>query len=100
MQMLPRAWRTAPVQAIARPATPAPSQSSVPNFRGMSLRAVLVEAAARGLTIQPDGSGIARLQDPPAGAVLHAGERICIQFARLPRARKFLAFGSNNTLRP
>jgi cell division protein FtsI (penicillin-binding protein 3) len=72
----------APVPASAKPAAPAPSQSAVPNFRGMSLRAVLVEAAARGLTVQPDGSGIARVQDPPAGAVLHAGERIRIQFAR------------------
>jgi hypothetical protein len=48
----------------------------------MSLRAVLAEAAAKGLTVQPDGSGIARVQDPPAGAVLHAGERIRVQFAR------------------
>jgi cell division protein FtsI (penicillin-binding protein 3) len=69
----------APAQAAA---APAPSQSAVPNFRGMSLRAVLAEAAARGLTVQPDGSGIARVQDPPAGAVLHAGERIRVQFAR------------------
>src|ERR1017187_3637730 len=66
----------------AEAAAPAPSQSAVPNFRGMSLRAVLAEAAARGLTVQPDGSGIARVQDPPAGAVLHAGERIRVQFAR------------------
>ncbi|MGA3016677.1 MAG: penicillin-binding protein [Bryobacteraceae bacterium] len=72
----------APAQAAARPAAPAPAQSAVPNFRGMSLRAVLAEAAARGLTVQPDGSGIARVQDPPAGAVLHAGERIRVQFAR------------------
>ncbi|MGA2194080.1 MAG: penicillin-binding protein [Bryobacteraceae bacterium] len=71
-----------PAQAIASPAAPAPPQSAVPNFRGMSLRAVLAEAAAKGLTVQPDGSGIARVQDPPAGAVLHAGERIRVQFAR------------------
>jgi cell division protein FtsI (penicillin-binding protein 3) len=72
----------APAAAAAKPAAPAASQAAVPNFRGMSLRAVLAEAAARGLTVQPDGSGIARVQDPPAGAVLHAGERIRVQFAR------------------
>lgn len=72
----------APAQAAAKPAALGPAQSAVPNFRGMSLRAVLAEAAARGLTVQPDGSGIARVQDPPPGAVLHAGERIRVQFAR------------------
>ena len=72
----------APAPAAANSAAPAAKQSAVPNFRGMSLRAVLSEAAARGLTVQPDGSGIARVQDPPAGAVLHAGERIRVQFAR------------------
>jgi cell division protein FtsI (penicillin-binding protein 3) len=71
-----------PAPAGAKPAAPAAAQAAVPNFRGMSLRAVLSEAAARGLTVQPDGSGIARVQDPPAGAILHTGERIRVQFAR------------------
>jgi cell division protein FtsI (penicillin-binding protein 3) len=72
----------APAPAAVRPAAPAPVQSAVPNFQGMSLRAVLSEAAARGLTVLPDGSGVARVQNPPAGAILHAGERIRVQFAR------------------
>lgn len=55
---------------------------TVPNFKGMTLRAVLREAAARGIPVQPDGSGIARIQDPPAGSLLHEGERIRVQFAR------------------
>jgi cell division protein FtsI (penicillin-binding protein 3) len=54
----------------------------VPNFKGMSMRAVLAEAAAKGLTVIPDGSGIARVQAPRAGSVLHGGERIRVQFAR------------------
>jgi cell division protein FtsI (penicillin-binding protein 3) len=54
----------------------------VPNFRGMTMRAVLAEAAQKGYSIQPDGSGIARVQFPPAGAILHDGERIRIRFAR------------------
>jgi cell division protein FtsI (penicillin-binding protein 3) len=60
----------------------APGAPRVPNFRGMSMRAVLAEAAAKGLTVVPAGSGIARLQRPVPGAVLHEGERIRVQFSR------------------
>jgi len=55
---------------------------SVPDFRGKSMREVLAEAAARGLTVLPDGSGVARVQYPPAGSALHEGERIRVRFAR------------------
>lgn len=68
--------------AQAPAAAPVDAKGSVPNFRGMSLRAVLTVAAARGITVLADGSGTARLQNPPAGAVLHEGERIRVQFAR------------------
>ena len=64
------------------PASTAPAAGTVPNFKGMTLRAVLTEAAAKGLPIQPDGTGVARVQTPPPGAVLHRGERIRVQFAR------------------
>ncbi len=60
----------------------APGGPKVPNFRGMSMRAVLAEAAARGLIVVPAGSGIARLQRPAPGAVLREGERIRVQFSR------------------
>jgi cell division protein FtsI (penicillin-binding protein 3) len=69
--------------ASARTAADAGLQGpKVPNFRGMTLRAVLAEAAAKGLPVAPDGSGVARLQIPPPGAVLHEGERIRVQFKR------------------
>jgi hypothetical protein len=54
----------------------------VPNFRGMTMRAVLAEAAAHGWNVMPNGSGVARVQNPPAGAMLHPGERIRVQFIR------------------
>jgi cell division protein FtsI (penicillin-binding protein 3) len=54
----------------------------VPNFRGMTMRAVLAEAASRGMTVVTRGSGVARVQDPPAGALWREGERIRVQFAR------------------
>jgi cell division protein FtsI (penicillin-binding protein 3) len=63
-------------------AAPAPKGPKVPNFRGMTMRDVLAEAAAKGLTILPDGSGVARVQSPPPGSPLHQGERIRVQFAR------------------
>jgi cell division protein FtsI (penicillin-binding protein 3) len=68
--------------AAASAGTPVPQGPKVPNFRGMTLRAVLAEAAARGLQIAPDGSGVARIQFPAPGAVLQEGERIRVQFKR------------------
>jgi cell division protein FtsI (penicillin-binding protein 3) len=54
----------------------------VPDFQGKTMRAVVEEASAKGLAVQIDGSGIARVQQPPPGSVLRAGERIRVQFAR------------------
>ncbi len=71
------------VLPIAAPqAPPKPQGPRVPNFRGMTMRAVLAEAAAKGLFVLPDGSGIARVQSPPPGAPLHQGERIRVQFVQ------------------
>ena len=70
---------TAPVPPQA---PPKPQGPRVPNFRGMTMRAVLAEAAAKGLSVLPDGSGIARVQSPPPGAPLHQGERIRVQFVQ------------------
>jgi cell division protein FtsI (penicillin-binding protein 3) len=64
---------------------PAPDNWSgprVPNFRGMTKRAVLTEANAKGLKVLPDGSGVARIQDPPPGSPLYSGSRIRVVFER------------------
>jgi cell division protein FtsI (penicillin-binding protein 3) len=68
--------------AAAAPAQSPAAGPATPNFRGMTLRAVLQEAQAKGLKVAPDGSGIARAQDPPAGALLRDGERIRVVFQR------------------
>jgi cell division protein FtsI (penicillin-binding protein 3) len=69
--------------ALQGPVPPGVAEGpKVPNFRGMTMRAVLAEAAAKGITILPDGSGVARLQFPPPGSILHQGERIRVRFAR------------------
>jgi len=59
-----------------------PPAPRVPDFKGKTMRVVLAEAAAQGLTVLPNGSGVARVQVPAAGAVLHDGERIRVQFSR------------------
>jgi len=64
------------------PVVQTPSLPRVPDFKGKTMRAVLAEASAKGLIVLPDGSGIARVQSPPPGAILHQGERIRVQFER------------------
>jgi cell division protein FtsI (penicillin-binding protein 3) len=59
-----------------------PAGPKAPNFRGMTMRAVLAEAARQGLAVIADGSGTARAQIPPPGSALHEGERIRVRFAR------------------
>jgi cell division protein FtsI (penicillin-binding protein 3) len=54
----------------------------VPDFRGMTLRAVLEESAAMGLEVRVAGSGLARSQTPPPGAVLLARTPIRVQFGK------------------
>jgi len=72
-----------PAPAVAPPAPAAPPAGPrVPNFRGKTMRAVLAEAAAKGLSVLPDGSGVARVQSPPPGSPLHQGERIRVQFVQ------------------
>jgi cell division protein FtsI (penicillin-binding protein 3) len=64
------------------PAPPVDSKEpKVPNFHGMTKRAVLEESHALGVRVIIAGSGIARSQDPPAGTVLQRGERIRVHFA-------------------
>jgi cell division protein FtsI (penicillin-binding protein 3) len=59
-----------------------PTIPRVPDFKGKTMRAVLTEAAARGLTVLPDGSGVARVQVQAPGSILHDGERIRVRFSR------------------
>ena len=63
-------------------AASAPTGPTVPDFKGKTMRDVLAEAASKGLTILPNGSGVARVQYPAPGAALHQGERIRVRFSR------------------
>jgi len=78
---IPGGDRVTPASRLAEP-NAADTGPKVPNFRGKSMRAVVEQAGSMGLGVLIDGSGIARDQVPPAGAVLHQGERIRVMFAR------------------
>ena len=54
----------------------------VPNFTGLTKRAVMEQSSAKGLHVQMEGRGIARKQIPAAGKVLAQGESIRVVFAR------------------
>jgi cell division protein FtsI (penicillin-binding protein 3) len=75
-----RAENAPVVAAAAPPATVAGPR--VPDFQGMSMRRVIATASEKGLEVLLDGSGVARMQQPPAGSILRQGERIRVQFAR------------------
>jgi cell division protein FtsI (penicillin-binding protein 3) len=76
---------TPEVQASTVDAADQPAElvgPKVPDFRGLTKRAVLQRSAALGLPVVISGSGLARAQAPPAGTVLGRGERIRVEFAR------------------
>jgi len=77
---------TATVAELGDPpaAQPAPGYASaavIPDFQGKPLPAVLRQALAAGLQIEPVGSGVARAQFPEPGAPLLPGARVRVVFA-------------------
>jgi cell division protein FtsI (penicillin-binding protein 3) len=72
--------------AAAKPAlglAPAAAEGPVtPDFRGLTVRAVLEESAALGVPVDVQGSGLARRQDPPPGTILPPRASIRVQFGR------------------
>jgi cell division protein FtsI (penicillin-binding protein 3) len=71
-----------PAQVPADAAATAEDGPKVPNFEGLSKRAVVAEAQAQGLNVSLTGAGIARTQAPPPGGILHPGERIRVGFVK------------------
>ena len=51
-----------------------------PDFRGMTLQSVMRESAAAGLDVKIYGSGVARSQDPPPGAMLPQNGSVRVRF--------------------
>jgi len=61
---------------------PAARGPKIPNFGGLSKRAVVAKAQAEGLPVLLVGAGTARVQTPPPGGILREGERIRVEFVR------------------
>jgi cell division protein FtsI (penicillin-binding protein 3) len=59
-----------------------PAGPKTPNFTGKTKREVVNESMALGVRVQMAGSGVARSQQPPPGAVLRPGEYVRVVFAR------------------
>ncbi|MBV8573002.1 MAG: transpeptidase family protein [Acidobacteriaceae bacterium] len=59
-----------------------PNAPKVPDFVGKTVKDVMQEAAAGGIEVDLLGSGLARTQQPAAGALLAPGEHIRVVFAR------------------
>jgi cell division protein FtsI (penicillin-binding protein 3) len=71
-----------PVETAELRLAPQVEGPRTPNLMGKTMRDVITETSALGLTIESQGSGIARTQKPAPGAVLQPGERIMVQFGR------------------
>jgi len=78
--------RTPPPQLAVNAPPPPPEDPAlvsgprVPDFQGMTLRAVMVKSVAEGWQVETVGNGIARGQEPVAGAVVPSGKRVRIVF--------------------
>ncbi|MGD0199769.1 MAG: penicillin-binding protein [Bryobacteraceae bacterium] len=87
-EALPPQALPARASTAAPSAWPAPAQAArvtvggpqVPNFEGKTVRAVLEQALAMGVQVDPIGSGVARGQTPAAGSTLNPGERVRVLF--------------------
>ena len=66
----------------AKPADEKIAGSTVPDFRGKSMRDVVEETSASGMDVMIEGSGVARAQVPLPGSPLRQGEQIRIVFTR------------------
>jgi cell division protein FtsI (penicillin-binding protein 3) len=58
------------------------SATKAPDFIGKTVRDVIEEATALGIEVDMLGDGLARAQDPPAGALMAPGEHIRVRFTR------------------
>jgi hypothetical protein len=68
------------MEAEQGPATAIAVGPKLPNFVGKTARAVLDEAMQAGIRVDIEGSGIARVQDPPAGGRLASGQHVKVRF--------------------
>lgn len=66
----------------AAPPPPVATGPRVPDFQGMTMRAVVERASRMGLVVLLDGRGVARTQMPAPGTALRRGVPVRVVFAR------------------
>jgi cell division protein FtsI (penicillin-binding protein 3) len=77
-----------PPQVAVRAEPPPPADPAlvsgprVPDFQGLTLRAVLAKSTAEGWRVEPVGRGIARAQDPVPGAIIAGEKRVRVVFGQ------------------
>ncbi len=72
-----------PVEAAMIPVVNnVPSGPRTPSFLGKTLREVIEEASAQGISVRLEGNGVARDQNPAPGGILAEGETIRVRFSR------------------
>ena len=77
------AQNTAPPQPVGKSVTVSEAkQLRVPSLVGLSVRDVIVQAAAAGLDVDVTGSGTAREQAPVAGTMVAEGTKIVVKCSR------------------
>ena len=77
------AQNTAPPQPVGKSVTVSEAkQLRVPSLVGLSVRDVIVQAAAAGLDVDVTGSGTAREQAPVPGTMVAEGTKIVVKCAR------------------
>jgi cell division protein FtsI (penicillin-binding protein 3) len=82
----PHVEPVAPPQLAAIAPTPLPVQDApavgpkVPNFQGMTMRAVLAKSVSEGWQVETVGRGIARVQEPPPGVAVSSDKRVRVVF--------------------
>ncbi len=84
----PEAASAAPPQVAVRAEPPPPADPAlvsgprVPDFQGLTLRAVLAKSTAEGWRVEPVGRGIARAQDPVPGSIIAGEKRVRVVFGQ------------------
>ncbi len=80
-----KAPRVTPAVQTVKPGTVLVNSArrvAVPSFAGIGLRAVVEQAGALGLRVEPVGSGLARDQVPTAGTMVPVGTDVVVRFTR------------------
>ncbi len=69
-------------QASSNGAVRPASGATVPDFRGMTKRAVMEESLAAGFPVELQGDGLVSNQDPPPGSSIRPGVAVKVRFGR------------------